>query len=229
MHVPPIVTSVQVGRSRLMTLSGREVRTASFKSKVSGPGIATTEGLRGDEQADRRVHGGPDKAICIYPGEHYPHWREELGLDLPHGAFGENLTTRGLEERAVHVGDRFRIGSVLVEVSTPRRPCWKLGARWSSRDLPVRLQESGFTGFYVRVVESGLLCAGDGIGLERRDEANITVAELNRVMNVDRRDTETIRVALQTPGLPPRWRTGLERQLEGAALPSASERLYGPA
>lgn len=210
MHVPPIVTSVQVGRARLVTLSGREVRTASFKSKVSGPVIATSDGLAGDEQADRRVHGGIDRAICIYPGEHYPHWNETLGLVLPLGGFGENLTTRGLDERTVHIGDSFRIGSVLVEVSTPRRPCWKLGARWSSRELPVQLQQSGLTGFYVRVIESGFLSAGDGIRLESRDEEVITVAELNRVMNVDRRDMEAIRLALRAPGLPPRWRAGLE-------------------
>ncbi len=162
------IVSIQVGMPTTYTdrpdFKGRlsEWTTAIFKETIEGPVWATKMGLRGDGQADRRFHGGPDKAINAYCLAHYPHWTRELGLDaMPFGSFGENLTLRDVVEVDVCIGDTFEVGDAVLQISQPRQPCGTLARRWKTPDLVRRVEKSGMTGWYFRVLEEGDLMAGD--------------------------------------------------------------------
>jgi MOSC domain-containing protein YiiM len=158
------VISVNVGVPKEILIGGKSVRTGIFKKPVAGMVRVWTLGLEGDNQVDRRVHGGPDKAVYIYPFEHYEWWRRELGEKLEEfGAFGENLTTEGLLEDSVTRGDRIAIGTAIFQVTKPRQPCFKLAAKFQREDMIQRFRDSGRTGFYVRVLEEGWVQAGDAI------------------------------------------------------------------
>lgn len=158
------IVSVNVSLPKAVAWQGRTIRTGIFKEPVSGRVRATRHGLAGDGQADQRVHGGRTKAVYAYPSEHYAYWRRELrDQDLPWGMFGENLTTEGLLETEVRVGDRFRVGTAILEVTQPRRPCVKLGIRFGREDIIPRFRQARRSGFYLAVVEEGELGAGDTI------------------------------------------------------------------
>ncbi len=173
------VLSVNVGMGRTASWNGRNVRTGIFKEPVNGRVHVSTLGLAGDEQADLEAHGGPSKAVYAYPGEHYAFWRKELsGTHLPWGAFGENLTIAGYIESAVHVGDRFRIGTTVLAATKPRFPCYKLGIRLGRDDIVDRFLVSGRTGFYLRVVDEGEVGAGDAIEALERTASAPTIADL---------------------------------------------------
>ena len=133
----PVIVSVNVGRP-IDIQNGTETWTSGiFKSAVSGPVRLAAENLDGDQQADLRVHGGPDKAVCVYSADHYPYWREQLGVqECGPGWFGENFSVEGQNEGTVSIGDTFRVGTVIVQVSQPRAPCSKLGRRWNRLDMP---------------------------------------------------------------------------------------------
>jgi len=154
--------SIQVGRPRKVRWRGMTVSTGIFKKPVSGRIMLRRDNLDGDKQADLRVHGGWDKAVYVYPSEHYAYWRQELpGMELAYGSFGENFTTEGLDESSVRLGDRFRIGGAVVEVTQPRMPCYKLAVRFKRPDMPKRFHASGRCGFYLAVLEEGQVGAGD--------------------------------------------------------------------
>lgn len=171
--------SVNVGRPREIPHHGDTVLTSIFKQPVSSRVRVARLNLEGDEQSDLSVHGGPDKAVYLYPAEHYAFWREELPvLDLPWGAFGENLTTEGLLESTTHVGDRLRIGSAEFMVTQPRMPCFKLGIRLNREDMVKRFLRSGRTGFYLSVVTEGEIGPGDPITLHAGENQGDTVAEI---------------------------------------------------
>src|SRR6059036_760909 len=156
------VVFVNVSLPKTVEWRGRKVTTAIFKEPVEGRVRIRRTGLVGDRQADPSVHGGPTKAVYGYPSEHYPFWRRELGrADLPWGSFGENLTTEGLDERTLRVGDRLRVGSALLQVTQPRLPCYKLGIRFGRADMVRRFLASGRSGFYLAVLEEGAVAAGD--------------------------------------------------------------------
>ena len=150
------VVSVNVGLPRDVLWRGRAVTTGIFKSPVEGSVRMSTLNLEGDGQADLTVHGGTSKAVYVYPAEHYDFWRGELpDMKLSWGHFGENLTTRGLLEDAVHIGDVFRIGSALTRVTEPRMPCFKLGIRFGRADMVKLFLAARRTGFYLAVLEEG--------------------------------------------------------------------------
>ncbi len=156
--------SVNVGQPREVEWHGEAVRTSIYKEPVQGRVRVETLNVVGDRQSDLSVHGGRDKAVYAYPSEHYAFWRKELpGVELPWGAFGENLTTEGLLEDEVHVGDRLRMGSVEFVVTQPRMPCFKLAIRFNRPDIVKRFMRSGRTGFYVAVLREGDIGAGDAI------------------------------------------------------------------
>jgi MOSC domain-containing protein YiiM len=145
---------------------------------VSGRVRVTRLNIEGDRQSDLSVHGGPEKAVYAYPSEHYAFWREELpDIDLPWGAFGENLTTEGLLEGSVRIGDRLRVGSAEFVVTQPRLPCFKLGIRFGRADMVKRFQRSGRSGFYLAVAQAGEIAAGDSFAFLSQDEHGVTVAE----------------------------------------------------
>ncbi|MGD2063296.1 MAG: MOSC domain-containing protein [Nitrospirota bacterium] len=204
--------SLQIGLPQGFTAEdGKERYTAFAKRPVTGPLRLTGIGLVGDGVGNPKVHGGPDKAVCCYPSEHYPAWERELGVTLGPAAFGENFTTIGLNEENVHVGDRFRVGTALVEVSQPRQPCATLGAMRGRKGFVKEVQDSGRTGFYLRVVEEGDVAAGDIFSLATADAAAISIAEANRIHRDRRRDPGAVRRLLAVPALAAAWRSELER------------------
>jgi len=206
------VISVNVGRPREVEWHGRRVLTSIWKSPVAGPVRVTTLNLDGDAQSDLSVHGGPEKAVYGYPAEHYDDWRRELSLEtLPWGAFGENLTTSGLREQDLAIGDRIRVGSVELMVTQPRMPCFKLGIRFGRDDLVKRFLRSGRSGFYFAVVEEGSLTAGDSLQFTAREPHGVTVADLAALDTGVARDRDVIRRALQVPALAESWKRHLRR------------------
>jgi MOSC domain-containing protein YiiM len=172
------VISINVGLPREVAWRGEIVETSIFKEPVKGRVRVDRLNIEGDRQSDLTVHGGVNKAIYVYPSEHYEFWRKELpDLDLPWGAFGENLTTTGLSEDDVRVGDRFAIGSAEFVVTQPRMPCFKLTMRFGRADMIKRFYRSGRSGFYLAVAKEGEIGAGDAIALLRRDVDAITIGE----------------------------------------------------
>jgi MOSC domain-containing protein YiiM len=220
------VVSVNVGRPREVAYGGRIIRTGIWKSPVEGPVLATPTHLAGDEQADRQVHGGPDKAVYAYPAEHYAFWRSELGeMDLPWGAFGENLTVAGLDEREVGIGDRFAIGATELMVTMPRIPCFKLALRLGREDIVPRFEASGRSGFYLRVLTPGPLAMGEAIVPSGRAEHGVSVAALFALIVSDSGDEALLRRAAALPTIPAGARAHFRRRLERLAAGSAG----GPA
>jgi MOSC domain-containing protein YiiM len=175
------LVSVQVGRPRRMRWRGKSVTTGIWKEPVAGRIMLRRNNLVGDRQADLTVHGGRDKAVYVYPSEHYPFWRAELpGMQLPYGMFGENFTTEGLDEASVRIGDRYHVGGAVVEVTQPRLPCYKLGIRFGRADMPKRFHASGRCGFYLAVAQEGEVGAGDTFELVARNEQELSVIESYR-------------------------------------------------
>lgn len=218
--------TVALGTVRPLPWHGRAVTSAIGKIPVQGPVEVGTLGLAGDEQGDRKHHGGPDKAVLLYPSEHYAAWADEIG-DLTVPAFGENLTTAGLLETDAVIGSIYAVGTVLLQVTQPRRPCFKLAAHHGIVDMAVRTQRSGRTGFYCRVLRPGRLAAGDGVDVAHRPAHGITVAEVHRVVNVDRKDLAAAQRLLEHPDvLPASWVELLRKRLDGG-FEDQSTRLHG--
>ena len=169
------IVSVNIAQPRIVEIQGEPVLTGIFKEPVSGPIWARKLGLDGDGQADHSVHGGEHQALYGYASEHYPHWESFLGRALPCGTMGENLTTRGLLETEVLIGDTFRFGSALLQVTAPRLPCFKFAHKVGRPDILKPFLQSGFCGFYFRVLEEGALRAGDAIEIVDRPTHGITM------------------------------------------------------
>jgi MOSC domain-containing protein YiiM len=178
------IVSVQVGR--VAPLGPRQVPSAFVKRPIAGRVMVERLGLAGDQQADVRVHGGPDKAIYCYPIEHYGKWLAERpsaqSLLIP-GGFGENLTTRGLDENQICIGDVLRIGGVTAQVTEPRQPCFKLGLRFANMQMLRAMLRSGLSGWYLRVLEPGLVEAGALITIIDRLNPSWPIARLNRLID----------------------------------------------
>jgi MOSC domain-containing protein YiiM len=172
--------SVNVGKPGPLTFGGRTVRTGIVKQPVLFRVAVGKLNLDGDRQADLRVHGGPDKAVYAYDVSGYDHWRRQLARELPFGQFGENLTVEGMPEDAVRIGDVYRVGTSVLQVSQPRSPCLKLAMRMELPRFPRMFLESGRTGFYLRVLEEGEIGAGDPITLVSREVEAPTVLEATR-------------------------------------------------
>lgn len=211
--------SVNVGLPREVAWAGRTIATGIFKQPVAGPVALRTLNLDGDRQADLSVHGGPEKAVYVYPSEHYEPWRAELPeADLAAwGAFGENLTTAGLREEEVAIGDRFRIGTAELRVTQPRTPCFKLGIKFGDAGMVERFLVSRRTGFYVSVLREGVVEAGDVIEPLGGDGHGVTVAEVFRLYAFDRRDVEALERAARVEALPESWRQHFRRQIQAAS------------
>lgn len=222
-----LLDALLTGRAQPFTRPGS--RSGIAKAPRQGPLAVTALGLAGDEQGDLRVHGGVEKAIHHYPREHYAAWRRELGehplLEQP-GAFGENFSTTGWTEGDVCLGDVIRAGSALLQVSQGRMPCWKLSDRFGIADLALRVQESGRTGWYYRVIEEGMVRAGDPLQLVERAHADWSLSRLSAVLFDRRVEPELLRECLALP-LVPSWRRTLERRLEKAEVEDWAPRLQG--
>jgi MOSC domain-containing protein YiiM len=204
--------SVNVGLPREVTWKAKTVSTGIFKEPVSKRVMVRSLNLDGDGQADLTVHGGLDKAIYVYPFEHYDYWQTELpDTEFPPGIFGENFTIAGLREEEVNIGDRFAIGTVKLMVTQPRLPCYKLGIRFGRPDMVKRLLASRRTGFYFRVLQEGEVGAGDTLELVSRDDNNITVADITQLYVGKEDNLELFHRAAQLEALPKSWRDYFER------------------
>jgi len=218
------VVSVNVGLPRTVRWKGRDVTTGIFKEPVEGRIPLRRLNLDGDRQADLSVHGGAAKALYAYPLEHYAFWHDELGEELPFGAFGENLTVEGLPlEEEVAVGDRFRIGTAELVVTQARVPCYKLGLRFGRRDIPKRFLASCRTGYYLAVEVEGEVGAGDQIEALARHPGRVSVAEIMRVYASDRDDLATIERLIALDALPEDWRRYFEKKLTEKIAASIAE------
>ncbi|MDF0665273.1 MAG: MOSC domain-containing protein [Nitrospira sp.] len=203
--------------------------TGFFKEPTSGLIWLGRTNLQGDGQADLENHGGPEKAVNVYPFEHYPYWSQTLMLPkLPLGAFGENFTTQGLVESNLCIGDVLAVGESLVQVSQPRQPCWKLARRWRVSDLALRVQETGRTGWYFRVVKEGHVQAGNRLILLERHHPNWTVSAANEVMHHLIDDRKAAQELADCAYLSTRWREKLKRRAVNGIPENIAARLDGP-
>lgn len=198
-----VLESVNVGAPRTVEWRGERVTTAIWKAPVRGRVVVRGVNLVGDDQADRTVHGGPDKAVYAYSAEDYEWWGDQLAYEPGPGTFGENLTVRGLPVSHAVVGEQWRIGSILLEVSQPRLPCYKLGIRMNDARFLRRFANAGRPGACLRILEEGELVAGDSVEVVHRPEHGLTVADVAHIFVRDRRRAGRL---LTAPELPTPWR-----------------------
>ena len=207
--------SLNVGLPRQVRFQGELVTTGIFKKPVQGSVRLRKLNLEGDKQADLKVHGGVDKAVYAYAGEHYDYWRQELPeMSLPWGMFGENFTTQGMFEESVNIGDQFKVGTANLIATQPRMPCYKLGVKFGNMDMIKRFLASGLTGVYFKVMKEGELEQGDEIKLIKKAENSVTVKDIVRIYTIDKDDIQTIERAIKIKDLPNGWRYHFIKQLE---------------
>jgi MOSC domain-containing protein YiiM len=207
--------SINVGLPRIVTVNGDPVSTGIFKEPVAGRVMLRTLNLDGDRQADLSVHGGPSKAVYVYPAEHYDYWKRELpGMDLSWGMFGENFTSAGLFESDVNIGDRFSVGSAVVMVTEPRMPCYKLGIKFGRADMVKKFLASERTGFYFAVLQEGEVGAGDPIELIEKTDHGVRVRDISRLYTRDKRNLGLLRRAVQVEALPESWKSYFHQRID---------------
>jgi MOSC domain-containing protein YiiM len=204
------IISVNVGLPREVVWKGITVRTAIFKEPVAGTVAIRELNLAGDQQADLTVHGGSEKAVYVYPVEHYEYWRKQLpDVSFSWGAFGENLATEGLSEDTLCIGDLLRAGSAVLQVTQPRMPCYKLGLRFDRDDMIKRFLVSGRSGFYLSVIEPGDVGPGSRVEILDRDRNSVTISDIVRLYLGRASDPELLQRATNVTSLPENWKTQL--------------------
>jgi MOSC domain-containing protein YiiM len=209
------IISVNVGLPRLVLRNDEPVSTGIFKEPVADRVMMRTLNLDGDRQSDLSLHGGPQKAVYVYPSEHYEFWKQELpDMDLPWGVFGENLTTTGLFETEINIGDKFRIGTGEVMVTQPRMPCYKLGIRFGRADIIKRFLIRQRSGFYLSVLKEGEVGAGDEFQLLEKNNSGVRVVDITRLFSSDKENVDLMRRAIATEALPESWRKYFLERLE---------------
>jgi MOSC domain-containing protein YiiM len=216
----PTIVSIQVGQPTDYLHEGHTDgnaltwTTAFFKQPVVGPVWVSTTNIAGDRQADVINHGGYDKAVLAYSADHYAYWRAHLGFaEMPHGGFGENLTIAGLGETGVCIGDTWRAGPVVFQVSQPRQPCWKMSRRWRIADLAKQVIANGKSGWYLRVLQEGELAAGAMLELIARPNPAWTVARASDLFHHRKDDLAGTAELAALPELSAAWRESLHARL----------------
>jgi MOSC domain-containing protein YiiM len=209
-----IVESLNVGLPKKEIFDGKPITTGICKKPVSGQVTLRALGFDGDGVADTKNHGGPDKAICVYSLDHYPFWEKTLGVRLPAAAFGENLSVSNLKEDDVCIGDIFLLGTATVQISQPRQHCTTLAARYGRNDLVKLVINSGFSGFYFRVLQEGEVRVGAPLVLVEKDPNLISVSFANNIFHHDRKNRQGIESVLTIPSLSESWQRSLQRLRE---------------
>ena len=202
------VLSVNVGEVREFEYNGRPAKSAIWKSPVSGRIAVRGVNVAGDTQADRKAHGGPDKAVYTYAIEDLRWWENQIGRSLSYGVFGENLTTEGIDVNNSLVGERWEIGTVVLEISEPRVPCWRLGVRMDDKLFPRYFTDALRPGAYLRIIVEGDVAAGDEIRVVERPDHNLTIRDLFRIYTRDRDEIERL---LAVPQISESWRRWAQR------------------
>lgn len=208
-----IIRSLQIGQGAPREYQGKPVATAVFKRPVDGPLHLGELGFAGDDQVDKVHHGGPHKAVLVYAAAHYPHWEALLGRAPGLAAFGENLTVDGATEAEVCIGDTYQLGGAIVQVSQPRVPCFKMNLRQGHDGILPEIVRTGYSGWYLRVLEEGPVQKGDRFTLLRRPEGAPSIAFANQIRHHDRTNQDGLRRLLQAEGLAPVWIEWLQQRL----------------
>jgi MOSC domain-containing protein YiiM len=203
-----VVESVNVGTPREVSWRGQTVRTAIWKDPVAGRVKVRGTSVEGDQQGNPEVHGGVDKALYAYAAEDYRWWGGQLGRKLVPGTFGENLTVSGIDVSGAVVGERWRVGGTLLEVSSPRTPCFKLGIRMGTQEFPRRFAAAGRPGAYLRILAEGEVGAGDPVEVVHRPAHGLTVADVSRIYHDDHAGAARL---LRAPELAGTWKRWAER------------------
>jgi MOSC domain-containing protein YiiM len=207
------VKAVNTGKPQKILYKGKEVLTSIYKTPVEHKVYVTADHIKGDEQADLVHHGGKDKAICVYPYEHYSYWEEKFKKPLQYGAFGENVTMTGLLEDQVFIGDIYQVGDAVVQVSQPRQPCYKLSAKHNIHDLAVLVQQTGFTGFYFRVLTEGNISSDSEVKLIKKHPKSITVSFANNIMHHEKDNAAAIKQLAALDELSNDWKQTFLKRL----------------
>ena len=211
------VISVNVGKPKDHDWQGQTITTAIFKHPIDGAAKIRTLGMDGDQQANLKSHGGVTKAVYAYPSEHYAAWKDELpDVDFSWGAFGENLTTEGLLEPQLSIGDTVRIGSAVLRVTEPRMPCQKLNVRFGRADMVKRFHQRRTSGAYFAVIKEGQVRAGDTIELVTHLDEGVPLEELSRLHAYDKHDYEAMLRVIDDGFVPEKWRTRFRERIDDA-------------
>ncbi|ADU29057.1 MOSC domain-containing protein [Evansella cellulosilytica] len=208
----PQLVSVNVGKTEPLEGQGKTVSSAINKKPVQKELYLSKDQLQGDEQADKKNHGGEEKAICVYPQEHYSYWEDQLNCTLPPSAFGENITVKGLLETDTYIGDIFTWGDAIVQVCQPRIPCHKLEKRFGKEGIPQKVIETGFTGYYMRVLKEGKVSLDAPFVFKERT-TNFSISFVNDVYHRDKDDIEKTKALVDTKELASGWRENMSRRL----------------
>lgn len=208
------IRSVNVAKPEVFHHQQSDIATGIFKQPVHGPLLLSDVNLEGDGQADLINHGGADKALCVYSYMHYPYWEKKLQRKLAYGAFGENLTVDDLSEEELCIGDVFTWGEAVIQISQPRQPCYKLAKKHDIPDLAVQVQDTGYTGFYFRVLRTGIVSDAEPLQLQQTDIHRITLSLAHTVMHHDKRAVDKIERILRVDALSQSWRNTLEKRLQ---------------
>lgn len=210
------ILSINVGKPSLLVSSAGDVLSGINKSPIEEEVFLGKLNFVGDAQADLIHHGGVDKAVCVYPVEHYSFWENFMGKKLDFPSFGENLTVQGMQEEVIHIGDVIQIGTAIVQVSQPRKPCYKLARKYGITDLPLQVQNTGYTGYYFRVLQEGVIKRVDLPVVLETDPLGVTVAYANQIMHHEKRNIDGIHKILAVKALSDNWRASLQERLKDA-------------
>ncbi len=212
-----IIESLNIGLPKKERFLNKEILTGISKAPVKEALSLGLSGFEGDGVGDSKNHGGRDKAVCVYSMDHYPYWAEILGFELPVAAFGENISVSGLSEDDICIGDIFRAGTAVLQISQPRQPCSTLSARIGRMDMAKLVVDSGKTGFYFRVLNAGEVKRGDSITLVERDSKKITVSYANLIFHHQKGNREGIEKILSLKALSESWRDSFHKLSENKA------------
>lgn len=216
--------SLHIGKPAWIAHGSKQVLSGIFKKASKETHFLSMNGLEGDGQGDTIHHGGVDKAVCVYFQPRYSYWEHLFDRLFPHGSFGENFTLSNWTEENLCIGDIVEAGEAVLQVSQPRQPCYKLGLRNELPSLPMQAQQTGYTGFYFRVLKEGHIRAGESLIIAERHSARKSIAEANRVMYIDKEDVRAIQELLQVQELSASWREQLEGRLVKLQMVKQGER-----
>ncbi|WP_440602097.1 MOSC domain-containing protein [Bacillus safensis] len=207
------IEGIQVGQPIITYANGKEIKTAINKKRIHEPVYLSQINFEGDGQGDLIHHGGHDKAVCVFPYDHYAYFEQFLGIPLQEAAFGENVTVRKLVETNVHIGDVFQLGDAFVEVSQPRQPCVKLSVKHGNMKIVKEVQKTGYTGFYLRVLKEGMVPPDASLVLVEKASHQITVHEVNEV-KYRQTSPERLKAVLEVDALADVVRKSLEKRIQ---------------
>lgn len=208
------VLSINIGKLTRINWNGKELNTGIYKYPTSSPLFLEKESVANDAIANRKVHGGAYKACYLFSVNHYPYWKNKYPkLDWNWGMFGENLSVSGMDETQIRIGDIYKIGRALVQVSQPREPCFKLGIRFGTQDILKEFIEYGYPGTYVKILEEGIVSSGDDFTLVRASDNSLTVHQFFQLLYAKEKDQKVLKLAIENLALPEGKRERLKKYL----------------